>query len=83
MNQVKLGEQGWKQRYYSEKFMANTSEEVDEIQKSVVRILSKHQVLFFQHWIAYSCHHMQVEKFTEGLCWVMRYYYEGVCSWQW
>jgi len=55
---VRLGEPGWKTRYYEDKLKANDIEHGGGREKVF-------------------------HAYIEGLCWVMKYYYEGCASWQW
>ncbi|KAG5550408.1 hypothetical protein RHGRI_015384 [Rhododendron griersonianum] len=59
LDKVKLGTVGWRERYYKEKFDAETKEDRERTRKEVV------------------------QKYTEGLCWVLLYYFSGVPSWNW
>ncbi|CAL1403820.1 unnamed protein product [Linum trigynum] len=58
-DKVRLGNEGWKKRYYQEKFSAETPSEMEVKRKDIV------------------------QKYTEGLLWVLEYYYSGVPSWSW
>eukprot|EP00898_Chlorokybus_atmophyticus_P000195 jgi/Chlat1/1176/Chrsp113S01640 len=54
---VRLGQSGWKERYYKAKFgfALDEQEKVQDV----------------------------VKKYIEGLCWVLKYYYQGCVSWGW
>ncbi|PIA54386.1 hypothetical protein AQUCO_00900732v1 [Aquilegia coerulea] len=58
-DKVRLGMQGWKERYYQEKFSAGNPKDIESIRKQIV------------------------EKYTEGLCWILQYYFSGIRSWTW
>ncbi|KAJ9556677.1 hypothetical protein OSB04_011291, partial [Centaurea solstitialis] len=53
---VKLGDSGWKNRYYKYKFSADTEQDMENMRKILV------------------------EKYAEGLCWVLLYYFSDVPS---
>ncbi|KAI8547803.1 hypothetical protein RHMOL_Rhmol07G0224200 [Rhododendron molle] len=149
---VKLGEPGYKERYYAEKFDVSDPEKIDEIRKdtlgqisgkiklkNVIQIISIGRRIGFVTYAfgtyaglvdididneilvklfvdsfngivsRLECIFLStaeggenlrvcesvclrerlsvglyfVSKYVEGLCWVCRYYYQGVCSWQW
>ncbi|XP_028409004.1 5'-3' exoribonuclease 2-like [Dendronephthya gigantea] len=57
---IRLWEDGWRERYYLQKFGVSSDEESYESVRDQV-----------------------ASAYAEGLCWVLRYYYQGCCSWKW
>lgn len=53
---VQLGTEGWKERYYFRKFGCSVHTQISQ------------QV---------------AHEYVRGLCWVLLYYYQGCCDWQW
>ncbi|PIK55846.1 putative 5'-3' exoribonuclease 2 isoform X1 [Apostichopus japonicus] len=56
-DEVKLWEDGWRDRYYQSKFGVAPGDEK------------------FRKTVAHA--------YVRGLCWVLRYYYQGCASWKW
>ncbi|CAG9531987.1 unnamed protein product [Cercopithifilaria johnstoni] len=56
-DEVRLWEDGWKDRYYKSKFQVDGKD------------------IVFRRKVALA--------YVEGLCWVLRYYYQGCVSWDW
>lgn len=57
---IRLWEDGWRERYYLQKFGVSSDDECYDDFRSKV-----------------------ASAYVEGLCWVLRYYYQGCCSWKW
>jgi len=57
LDEVRLYEDGWKDRYYTSKF---------EVEPTDVE---------FRHKVA--------RHYVRGMCWVLRYYFQGCASWKW
>ncbi|XP_047138375.1 5'-3' exoribonuclease 2 isoform X1 [Hydra vulgaris] len=62
VDNIRLWEEGWKERYYLHKF--SVSKEKDPV--------------YFQKFRKHTAN-----EYVIGLCWVLRYYYQGCCSWNW
>ncbi|KHN71150.1 5'-3' exoribonuclease 2 -like protein [Toxocara canis] len=56
-DEVRLWEDGWKERYYKSKFEVDGND------------------IGFRRKVAWA--------YVEGLCWVLKYYYQGCASWDW
>ncbi|KAJ1254478.1 hypothetical protein BS78_K052200 [Paspalum vaginatum] len=56
---IRLGKDGWKSRFYREKFGVERFNEVGKLKNEMV------------------------QKYLEGLCWILQYYFADVPSWSW
>nr|XP_043623734.1 5'-3' exoribonuclease 4-like [Erigeron canadensis] len=68
-DKIRLGEPGYKERYYIEKLNLLDPKEVEKVKR--------HDAI-----LCVLCL-VQVMSYVKGLCWVWQYSCRGVCSWQW
>ena len=73
-DEVRLWEDGFKDRYYESKFDVSTGK-VDLIKLNVTNNYFLVDDIDFRYRIA--------AEYAIGLCWVLRYYYQGCSSWKW
>jgi len=54
--QVKLGEPGWRERYYEEKFGARTPEQIEEIHRDVVSfsLAARGNIFFYSIFVVFG-----------------------------
>ncbi|KAL2328420.1 hypothetical protein Fmac_021847 [Flemingia macrophylla] len=74
VDKIKLGTRGFKERYYEAKFSVKGPTEIECKRKEIVFVSSTLPTAIFLGF---------VQKYTEGLVWVLRYYFSGVASWAW
>uniref|UniRef100_A0A0E0MCN4 5'-3' exoribonuclease n=1 Tax=Oryza punctata TaxID=4537 RepID=A0A0E0MCN4_ORYPU len=75
-DKIKLGSPGWKSRFFKEKFGAEPKDEIAKLQNEMVTFSC---FLNYANGIQY----LTVQKYLEGLCWVLCYYFADVPSWSW
>ncbi|KAE9593633.1 hypothetical protein Lal_00036382 [Lupinus albus] len=91
IQQARSAESGYKDRNYAEKVGVSHQKEIDNNKKDMVKLGEPgYKERYYAEKFSVSdpeeidkIRKDVVLKYVEGLCWVCRYYYQGVCSWQW
>jgi hypothetical protein len=89
IDEVQLGADGWKDRYYHLKMHINVKDpahkaEFDRCGNRPAALPSRGATAgAVWDWVADAWLGRLIKTYAEGLAWVMQYYYSGVPSWNW